>query len=108
MNGFIEEKKEKRSLLEVIYFCIFILVFVFSTVLHASDRSEIIETENVARRLVKMFFSDTGLKIGTVISLALSILFFFRVRNYVMSIVFYVIANILVFLGYKISNMLFK
>ena len=102
MNGLTRKK------LEIVLFCAFIFTITFSAVLYASDRSEIIETENVARKLVKMFFSDAGLKIGTVTSLILSVLFFFRIRNFILSIVFYVIANILVFFGYKISNILFK
>jgi len=60
------------------------------------------------KNLAKKFFSDTGLKIMASISLILSIIFFFRIRNYVMSIVFYVIANVIVFFGYKIVQWIFK
>ncbi|MGC8767252.1 MAG: hypothetical protein ACP5QP_06115 [Brevinematia bacterium] len=66
------------------------------------------KSEEEARKLVRSFFSDTGLKILTCISLALFVISFFRLRNYHLAIIFYLLANFFIFLGYKISTWLFK
>ncbi len=66
------------------------------------------KSEEEARDLVRSFFSDTGLKLFTCISLALSIIFFFRLRNYHLALIFYLLANFFIFFGYKLSNWLFR
>jgi len=60
--------------------------------------------ESKAKSIARTFLSGWGAKVLIVISLFLSILFFFRFRNYAMALAFYIIANVLTFLGYKIAR----
>lgn len=64
--------------------------------------------EKKTKDFAKNFFSGTGVKILIVICIFLSVLFFFRFRNYTIALVFYILANFFTFFGYKIAHWLFK
>lgn len=57
--------------------------------------------------LLSSFFQGKGLRLLVIICIVLFLFFFFRVRNYVLAVIFYLIGNFLIFLGpYFISKIL--
>lgn len=66
------------------------------------------EYENTVKKLIKSFFSGTGLKILTAICIFLCLFFFFRVRNYLVAVIFYVLGSFLMFFGPYVANVLLK
>lgn len=66
------------------------------------------EYENTMKKLIKKFFSGTGLKILTAICIFLCLFFFFRVRNYLVAIIFYILGSFFMFFGPYIADFLLK
>lgn len=58
--------------------------------------------------LIEKFFTGPGLRITVAICLFVSLVFFFRTRNYVFAIIFYVLANFIMFFGPKIFKFIFR
>lgn len=63
-----------------------------------------IKYESTIKSIIKSFFTGPGLRIVVGVQLFLSLFFFFRVRNYIAAIFFYILANIFVYFGPSIAN----
>lgn len=110
----VEEKEslKKRSpliVLLVFFLLISLFVYTYDVFLQIVDIffHKKVSYDVGMKLLLSSFFQGKGLRLLVVICIVLFLFFFFRVRNYILAIIFYLIGNFLIFLGpYVISKIL--
>lgn len=106
-----EPSKKKSSLVVLLVFFLLISLFVYTydVFLQIIDifLHKRVSYDVGMKLLLSSFFQGKGLRLLVVICIVLFLFFFFRVRNYILAIIFYLIGNFLIFLGpYVISKIL--